>query len=392
MSAWFISLTGLVWLTLIRDALIACIILATLPAITKQRNWLIYTALAFIGFTLLSVFWRDPSLAQWAKGFRFIISPIVLFTALSSITFQKNQRQIILRVIWAIGLGIALIALFQLVGVKIPLVTEASDFGALESPHRVGELMLYRVQSILAGPNALGLFMFVVLVAGLNLFQTTKTKFILLTCMALLLLVLVMTFSRSSWLGIVFSSGYLVWQYLKLKTGSKILPTLTLFAFFALAAVGGYLLTINNYAAREVLIHGSSSPVRIEQYQRIWRDKFDIGLFGQGTGTAGLASQYRLDDGTNQFTENIYLDMFQELGLIGLTLYLAFLLSTWYRLQTLPATHESRILRALFVSFCFIGLFISTYTGQLAAFAFWILLGIHINGEVSVTQKRAAAR
>jgi cell division protein FtsW (lipid II flippase) len=131
---------------------------------------------------------------------------------------------------------------------------------------------------------------------------------------------------------------------------------------------------------KDFFTHGGSSDMRIEQYQRLWHQKNEIGWVGRGLGTAGPSSINRLDNGPNHWTENIYLDLFEETGLVGIVIYLALIISLIIEVAKID-TMEKKTAFLLLAGFSVAGLFINYYTGQVGIYLFWLAMGLAVDKE-----------
>jgi O-antigen ligase len=190
--------------------------------------------------------------------------------------------------------------------------------------------------------------------------------------------ILVLSFSRSAIIGLIVILFYLLAIWLKRNTG---LFTSLLIGFLLLVVVGlggSALFKNQNKMVQNLISHGDSSSLRFEQYQRIWDSRHEIGLLGRGMGTAGPSSQFRLDGGKNHWTENIYLDLFEETGLIGLIIYLLFFISVLYFGAKAKIGLEKQSLILILVSFALTGIFINYYTGQVGIMLLWLAAGTAI--------------
>jgi cell division protein FtsW (lipid II flippase) len=140
----------------------------------------------------------------------------------------------------------------------------------------------------------------------------------------------------------------------------------------------------NSEKYKYYVTHGTSTSLRTEQIQRVWRDKNEIGLLGRSMGTAGPSSQNRLDGGPNHWSENIYLDIFEETGLVGLVLYLALIIAILIELAYNFSDPMNKSAVLIIVSFALMGFFINIYTGQIGIFLVWLLSGLSQKGKLNV--------
>ena len=386
-SSWLISLTGNQNLTFIRDLIVIMLFLRSLFFRPKINKAVIVTGILFIIWSALSFFWKESSSLQWLKGWRYDIVPIIFFLSIYQIKFEDKQKKIILNTVLTIGGVISVLALFELFGFKIPLSTSLSGALALQPQHTVGATSIVRLQAVLAGPNALGLYLLAII--GFALSSRTKLTtyaasdlseqapllqrsgmrgYLLLTTV-----LLVFTFSRSAWLGLIALIVVALWQYFSQR---KMLNKFVIGLFITIIlAFGGYLIIPKSLTVRQLLTHDSSNSERLEQYKRIWQEKNDIGLLGRGSGSAGPSSQLRLDGGPNRWTENVYLDIFEELGLVGLLLYLTLIFFV-IRLAWQNHTSSYKFVLPLLCGFAVAGLFINYYTGQVGLYLMWLAAGL----------------
>jgi len=375
LSSWLISLTGIASLTLIRDALIGLIFVLALinPNCQKFDKRILRLVSLFIAWGVVSYFWREASAMQWLKGFRFTFLPLFFFLAVWNFDFNSGQKNIIYKLIFGGAIVIFVLALLSLFGVNVPMTTAYSGQGALASVHYVGNSLIPRLQSVLAGPNALGLYLIAII--GL-LLGNLKSRKLALYLLVPAIIILVLTFSRSALIGLLIMALVFLFMVLKEKLGATksffivimISLLITLAGFFAYRSP-----VLQNY-----FTHDNSSSLRYEQYQRIWDTKAEIGLFGRGVGTAGPSSQARLDGGENHWTENIYLDIFEELGFVGLILYLTLIISLIF-LTAKRGRDKSAFL--IITTFAVTGIFINYYTGQVGIFLMWLAVALTLSNK-----------
>jgi len=363
-SSWLISLTGNQNLTFIRDLIVIMLFLCALFFRPKINRPVVIAGVLFIIWSILSFFWRDSSTLQWLKGWRYDIVPIIFFLSIYQIDFEDSQKKIIFNTVLTVGGVTAVLALLELFGLKIPLSTSLSGALALQPQHTVGATSITRLQAVLAGPNALGIYLLAIIAYVLS----QKNKLIAYGLLFTACL-LVLTFSRSAWLGFFAFIVVALWQYFSQK---KMLSkfVIGLLATIILAFCG-YLIIPKNLTVRQLLTHDSSNSFRLEQYKRIWQEKYQIGLLGRGSGSAGPSSQLRLDNGPNRWTENVYLDIFEELGLVGLLLYLSLI---FFVIRSAWQNHTSsyKFVLPLLCGFAIAGLFINYYTGQAGLYLMWL--------------------
>lgn len=362
-SSWLVSLSGSAWVSLIRDLLVFLLLFLSV----KRKLFLNHIPIVifiFLVYIFLSLTWTDAGLLQGIKGTRLYLTPIMLFVFLMQIKLEDSQLKKIMSTIIFSSSIICLIAVLELFGIKIPLTTAFSGQGSLESVHLVGEVNITRLQSVMAGPNALGLY-FLATIGFLTIFIKNKNKFHILL-LILYSVILILTFSRSAWIGLLGFVLIVLSQKIKLTLKNLIF----VFAFVFLLIYVGIYLSQKSAVWKNIFIHGSSTDLRVEQYERIYSEADQIGLWGRGIGAAGPSTQNRLDGGENYWSENTYLDIFEELGLVGLILFLGIFVSF-----AKNNINNKKMLAVLF-GFCVAGFFINFFTGQAGIFLIFIMMGL----------------
>lgn len=384
LSAWLVSLTGQNWVGLGRDLLLALLIGLSLtnwftPSPVEGRarravNATTWLALIFIILVLTSYFYRQDSIEQWLRGVRYLIEPLLLFVALQLFPLKLPHKNL-----WR---ALALVTILVVTGAIIEFFApnffratfDVSGRGYLGQIHLASSLT--RLQSTLAGPNALGLFLMTALLI-FPVWQKTAPRYLAIFAGGLGLVALLLTFSRSSYTGFLFGGATLV------TAGGQVLgKSARLFStiFVILLVSIGVLLIVRP----EELVRTSSNTTRFEQYERVWAQKSEIGWWGRGAGAAGLVSVDRLDGGPNFYTENSYLDAYEAVGLLAALAYLGFWILL-IRSLLMVKTVESITVSAAVLGLAVAGLFINHYTGQAAIWLVLLFAGVVLGQKESST-------
>lgn len=380
-SSWLVSVTGKVWLSMTRDVLVLLIFSLTVLQIILSRkfklNQIIVLSSLFVLYGFFSVFWREASILQWLRGFRFTFVPIILFIVVSSLAISDSRKKILLKVVLGIGIIVAAVAVFEAIGLKLPLSSRFSGEYAMEPSQFLQGTQIKRLQSILAGPNALGLYLLGLVAYALGAFRSIA-KWPIWLVLPFSVLVF-FTFSRSSFLGLLIIAILAGFIYSKKKSGIHKTYTWSASLLLLIAFLGYYF--VNIQGLEKYITHGTSSKLRYEQVLRLWDERNEIGFLGKGSGTAGPSSQNRLDGGPNNWSENIFLETFEELGIIGLLfivlLYIMLLKKGW-------AGYNSELGRTAFLitaGFGLSGLFINNYTGQVGIYLFFLANGLLLGSK-----------
>ncbi len=357
-SAWLVSFTGLISLALIRDVLLLTLILIVLANLKPlwRNDWANWGAVIFICGVILSYVHREESVVQWLRGVRYWAEPVVLFLTIRLFGHQLNKN-LLLKVVMVTALIVGMIGVVEFFNPTILAVAlQTSVQGYLGQVHTA--LLLVRLQSTLAGPNALGLYLMVVLLLLPALDKMTN-RWWLGGIFCLILAIFLLTFSRSSFVGLFVG-------LMAMLVAGRSNPGQNRWFMIGLSVAFILIVGLFVWRPQELTRYGSNT-LRLEQYQRIYNQLPEIGFWGRGAGSAGLVSQFRFDGGSNRFSENTYLDIYESSGVISVVGYIIFWVAIIWSLLTRKETLLAGASLALVVA----GLFIDHYTGQAAL---WTLL------------------
>lgn len=372
LSAWLVSFTGNQLIGLGRDVSLVLLLIILFWRLKTRPVLFNLAAGLFLLEIILSFYWREESLSQWLRGLRFVGEPILLFLLLANVPLSEKVEESVWQTM-AITLGVVVVIGF--LEYLFPIVVR-THLGAIQTGY-LGQIHLAgaykRMQSVLAGPNALGLY----LMMGLLFFGWGGAQLAKRSGWAWLpisggLIALVLTFSRSAWL------GYLISYLVGLAFSAHLPKHLRLVITITVIVVGLLITRALIDRSASWLTRDFSGQIRLEQYQRVWRERGEIGLLGRGPGSAGLASQNRLDNGPNYYTENSYLDTFEGLGFLGGALYLLL----WFSVLIALWRSSSKLSQPVFyagLGLAIAGIFINHYTGQAAIWLFWLLAALALN-------------
>ena len=242
-----------------------------------------------------------------------------------------------------------------------------------------------RVFSTLGGPNQLGAYLIIPFTLSLVFaFKSVKKNIGWYLLPIIFLIPIYMTYSRSAWIGtIVAALSVLILQF-RLKTQLIVATCLIL-----LLIVLGYSLYsggVCRYFSKPVaiLIHGDcktgslggSDMIRVNSIQQ-GIDTITSNPFGKGIGSAGPASFYTQKP---LIVENWYLQIAIEIGIIGLFLYVIFIVLNLRQLYIKSKQKNDSILpTTLFAVICGIlatSLFLHTLADSTLSIILFSLLGI----------------
>ncbi|MCA9332291.1 O-antigen ligase family protein, partial [Candidatus Saccharibacteria bacterium] len=256
---------------------------------------------------------------------------------------------------------------------------------------------LERIMSTLRDPNSFGSY--VIIIASIALVMAIKKpkyKDLALGFLGLSVLCLWFSFSRSAWIGFIFSS--LTIAILLVKEGikpQKFKLYLILAAILLVTLFSGLILARNTYFVKNVVFHADESTVLEDPNElriRFWRESVeDIANnpMGSGPGTAGLAS-IRNDVQGTKLNENYYLQIATEAGVIGLVIFVSILILVAINLYNL--TEKDWLAIALLASLVGLGItnfLVHIWSNEAVAYTWWGLAGLVTSKHLFDAKKTA---
>lgn len=239
-----------------------------------------------------------------------------------------------------------------------------------------------RIMSTLREPNALGAYLIVPMTLTVLVWakvKELKQKVLLIALFALYSVALLWTFSRSAWMGAVIAVVLvLVWNY-----RAALLRFVQRFWFVCLIVV--VVLSAVGYSQRHTpfvqgyISHTSNDKdIDSNQYHYLFVKQGIEGIIhqplGHGPGTAGLASIQNPKGG--QLTENYYVQIGYEVGVIGLLVFVAFNGMVYAMLWRTRSTMLGATLLASFWSYVLINMLLHSWSNETVACQWWLLAGM----------------
>ncbi|MBA3758277.1 O-antigen ligase family protein [Candidatus Saccharibacteria bacterium] len=250
-----------------------------------------------------------------------------------------------------------------------------------------------RVMSTVRDPNSYGAYLILPIVLLWNfILRRSASLKKLVPLLVLHGIALFLTFSRGAWLGVLIAGGF-VTVYVYRKTLSSFLKKNYL--FLAILAVG--LLVVgfsvrNTYVFKNVILHSDESTVMADpnelrvQLQDKAVEDIANDPEGHGPGTAGLAS---IGNPNGTFlTENYYLQLGYEVGLIGLAIFLTLLALVYKSVSGTEDSDLKFVILATFWAYAFMALLIHLWSNEAVAAQWWLLAGLVIGASISNTSKK----
>lgn len=310
---------------------------------------------------------------------------VIIGYSLSLLLPSQNGRTYI-KVLLGISTAVCLIALAQWLLPK-DIMTHfgySVDRGVKPNFFIDDKPDLPRVFSTLRDPNSLGAFLIlpiVLLVDSLLRFWRSQKRQLLIGLLLLHGLILFLTFSRSAWVGTflgVVSLLAIRYGRLVLRNFRRLLiPGL---ALLLILGIGIYVLR-DQYVVQNVVFHSDentkqtdSNNLHSEYIQKGLRGIADQPL-GHGPGTAGLVST-KLPNGL--LTENYYIQIGYEVGIVGLAIFLAFLYMVLRFLWKQRKDSLVQVLLASFVGVAFMNMLLHTWSNEAVSASWFMLAGIFL--------------
>lgn len=231
-----------------------------------------------------------------------------------------------------------------------------------------------RIQSTLRGANPLGAYLIIPITTAVAF---VRRKAYLWVFILAAMTVFFFTYSRSAALGIIAAIVFFVWHGLK---DARLRKLLVLVGVIVMVVMATSVWTLrNNNAVQTTLFHtdetsqagASSNSQRLQAMKSGVRDIAHQPL-GAGPGTAGPASARNY--GHARIAENYYLQIGQEIGFVGLGLFILInvlvVQRLWKRTDTL-----SRVLLASFIGITIVNLMSHAWVDDTLSLLWWGLAG-----------------
>jgi hypothetical protein len=243
-----------------------------------------------------------------------------------------------------------------------------------------------RIMSTLRDPNSLGAYLIVPIAlatAWMLRLQNVRSRLLLGSFVVAAMIAEFLTFSRSA-LAVALLATVLVvwWQFreVSLRFARRFWPLLIVFVL--IIGVIGYTQRNNKQIAGTVT-HATDKQVGeydSNDYHLIFIQRGLTGIvrnpFGHGPGTAGLAS---IQNPKGSFlTENYYIQIGYEVGVLGLALFVALNVLVWKYLWRSRRSLLAVALLASAVAYVGMNMLLHTWSNEAVACQWWLLAGMAI--------------
>lgn len=239
-----------------------------------------------------------------------------------------------------------------------------------------------RAFATMRGPNTLGAYLLLPLAIAVYSLYKRRNDWLALAAFGLGLVAIFLTGSRSAWLGLIVTilvlGASLIPKPVFIKWAKRsIIPVIIL-----IAAIGWA--TIKIPAVQLAILHTSPTDVssnkgsNVAHWEATSRGISDVVRhpLGSGPGSAGPASFYNAS-GSN-LSENYYVQIAQEVGIIGLALFIAINVLT-----IVPIVRRGRdllpaALTASFFGIALINFFLHGWADDPTSLTWWALAGLYM--------------
>ncbi|MDD4351911.1 MAG: O-antigen ligase family protein [Candidatus Gracilibacteria bacterium] len=373
-----------------KEILIACLLVLVLIKILHEKKWPFHfhkvdiVLLAFSLILLISPLWNKFDLAAYFWALKTNLAFVLLYFIIRSIAWDRKRIDLVMQVILGSALIVIVFGLIlyfflpkdflQNFGYT-PYISSYVDEKPLPFVHGMGEeLAIPRLASTLSGPNQFGSYLLIILgIVFASIFHKynlgkRKAQYFELFLGALACLVL--TFSRAAWLGFLGAALIVFLSRIDLKKQGKQL----LLIIVCLLAVTFTIFLGNTGLRQDYLLRLSSTMGHYEQTLE-GLEIVKENPWGLGMGQAGPVSRRIYGEEAGIISENWYLQIAQEAGLVALLLWFAFLylaFKDYWRQNTFLATASFFLLLAISID----ALFLHAWTDSVTALIAFSVIGI----------------
>lgn len=395
-TVWLSSLFGqYTLLRLWKEFLLVLLMFGSLYILLKNREiisrmWnsrLIKLIVLYIALLAISAIWTAVNDEIAAKAIwygllvdlRFLIFFLAVIVIASRSDWLAKRWQILL---FVPAILVAAFAVLQYLVLPYDFLKHFGYNDTTISPYETinNNINRLRVASTLRGPNPLGAYLILPLCAlAVWLLAEKRERRDKILFGSGLLLALIFSFSRSAWIGFLLGVAVVAWYSIKSsQTKRRILIGA---GVFAIAASAGAFALRNNHAFQDTVFHtNDASTIKVssnyghrEALEDAVSDIYHQPL-GGGVGSAGPQSFY--SDRQIRISENYYLQIGQETGLVGMAIFIAIIFLVGFKLYAMRAEPLALALLASLIGLSFIGLLAHVWTDDTIAYVWWGMAAI----------------
>lgn len=405
LSTWLGTVIGPLWLwKSAKDivVLLLAVVLGIWLLLDAARRRYVFSLtlvrllLIYIGVGVLVSIWQFHGFSEaLLAGLVFTFRYILLFGTLyvvQSLLADNSWHQWMKRYVMIAAVWLAVVGVIQVTVIPADFLTKFGYGPSTIAPVSTIDANpdARRAFATMRGPNDYGAFLMTLLVACL-LFVRRATYRHILT--GIILVGLYISSSRSAWLGAAVAVGYLLWQSLRRRGFSA--SRLLMFTSAAIAT-GAVLLyvAITIPALRLAVFHSSPGDSHLtEGSTDIHWQQTAAGIarvadnpLGCGIGCAGPATFY--SDHT-RISENYFVQIAEEVGIIGLILWLGIFVAVMRRLYEHRVDHWALWLFVSGLGLSVIGFWLHVWVDDAVSLLWWGLAGLILGQYASQNSQKA---
>lgn len=348
---------------------------------------LVYLALHF-AFLLFVDLDRDSSFLATLYNNRLTMLLVIgLAAGIYSRKTAKNT-DLLIKIVVGISSLVAILGLIQLllpndflVDLGYTIERGARAFFGIDSKED-----LPRIISTVRDPNSLGAYLVITISLLVALFQKPRRNLKNISAWAAALIplqagALLFTFSRSAWLGMAVSLGFIAWHIPRLRAHFTPRNAVLLATFAILFSLAVYPSIKESYVIENVVFHSDESTTELgstEKHLVYLRDRsIDVlhNPIGYGPGTAGIVSIR--NPNKTVLTENYYVQIAYEVGIVGFLLFIGLNALVYDFLRKSPDNALRLALLASFWGMVVVNLLLHSWTNEVIVL-WWLLAGYAI--------------
>jgi len=236
---------------------------------------------------------------------------------------------------------------------------------------------IIRLQSTLRGPNPLGQYLILIAVLLLPVLRSAR-KQVIAFWLGMTAIILFYTYSRSAWIGVAAAVGtFAALQLTRIRKPGRlfwisggVVAALSIVVLLALP---------HSSFVQNAILHNkqgdSDAGSTVEHFNAAQRSLRHIAEhpFGQGPGSAGPASFYGAQP---NIPENYFLQLTEELGVVGIALFVAINGVVVARLWRVRQDVWAAAWLAAFVGISVVNLFLHGWADETTAMMWWALAAV----------------
>lgn len=338
-----------------------------------------WTAKIFIAVALIvTIIANSVGFFDVFLGIKTTLSFLVLFVAVQAAKFSRERWNTLIKALLIISSAVGVFAVAQVYLLPVDFLTRFGYGPTTVLPFHLVDpaVASIRIIGTFSGPNQMGSFMIIPLI--LSFWFILRKKWIALLPFALSGFALFHTYSRSAWIGAVIASFIVL--VIRLRGWWKLtllapIVALGIIANILSGPVKAMTTDLTFYVFHGQFVDGhtnGSDSYRVEN-ALIGVAKVQQKPLGYGLGSAGPASK---NTAQPIITENSYLQIAIETGVIGVLLFIATVILTVVALwQRRFVVDEAVPLLAALIGLSATNMFLHTWADSATALVLWGLMG-----------------